>query len=186
MTDGMTAAPAGTNPAEVRAERRRLVQAVAAHRRLLAGRPAFERADLRRRNRAVRDRTRVQQKHDAAVRRADGAHRRAQESGARRLAALDGSRGSRERETLAALRRQFIDRAVAKSLLGPQEVNGIGDGLVRDLAGQGIRTAADFTRISYEKAPNGRGGTVVWIHRTRGGKVHVNGIGEHRARTLME
>ncbi|MFJ2863911.1 hypothetical protein [Kitasatospora sp. NPDC087314] len=100
--------------------------------------------------------------------------------------ALDGSRDSREREALAALRRQFIDRAVAKSPLGPEEVNGIGDGLVRDLAAQGIRTASDFTRISYEKAPNGRGGTVVWIHRTSGGKVHINGIGEHRARTLME
>ncbi|MFF1902817.1 DUF5710 domain-containing protein [Kitasatospora sp. NPDC058218] len=36
------------------------------------------------------------------------------------------------------------------------------------------------------KAPNGHGGTVVWMHRTSGGKVHINGIGEHRARTSME
>ncbi|WP_425554744.1 hypothetical protein, partial [Kitasatospora putterlickiae] len=164
----------------------RLVQAVAAHRRLLAGRPGFERADLRRRNREARERTRAQQKHDATVRRVDEAYRRTQESCARRLVALDGSRESRERQALEAVRRRFVDRAVAQSPLGPLEVNGIGEGLVRDLAAQGIHTASDFTRISYEKAPSGRGGTVVWIHRTRGGKVHVNGIGEHRARTLME
>ncbi|MFF1867273.1 hypothetical protein [Kitasatospora herbaricolor] len=186
MTDSLTTAAAGTDPAEVRAERRRLVQAVAAHRRLLAGRPGFERADLRRRNREVRARTFAQQKHDAAVRRADGKHRRAQSSCDRRLAALDGSRDSRESQALAALRRQFIDGAIGKARLTPEEVNGIGGGLVRDLAAQGICTPADFTRISYAKAPNGRGGTVVWIHRTRGGKVHINGIGEHRARTLME
>ncbi|MET9177285.1 hypothetical protein ABZX88_03535 [Kitasatospora aureofaciens] len=44
----MTDTVAGTDAAEVRAERRRLVQVAAANRRLLAGRAAFERADLRR------------------------------------------------------------------------------------------------------------------------------------------
>ncbi|MFF9852385.1 hypothetical protein [Streptomyces litmocidini] len=65
-------------------------------------------------------------------------------------------------------------------------MNGIGSGLVRDLAAQGIRTAADFHRVSWGKAPNGRGGEVLYIHRTQGRKVHINGIGEHRGRPLTE
>ena len=184
MTGGTAFAVA--DPAQVRAERRRLVHSVAAHRRLLAGRPSFERSDLRRRNREARERKWAQQKYDTAVRRADDKCRRAEQTCARRLSALDGSQGGREREALAALRRQFVERRLNDTRLSPQEVNGLGEGLVRDLAASGIRTAADFTRISYAKAPNGRGGTVVWIHRTRGGKVHINGIGEHRARTLVE
>ncbi|MFI5531323.1 hypothetical protein ACIA8O_22605 [Kitasatospora sp. NPDC051853] len=186
MTESTIAGSAGPELVELRSERRRLVQAVAAHRRLLAARPAFERADLRRLNREVRERTRAQQRHDAALRRADGTDRRAQDSCTRRLAALDGSRETREAQALVALRRQFVEREVAKSPLTAQEVNGVGEGLVRDLAAQGIRTASDFTGVSYAKAANGRGGTVVWIHRTQGGRVHVNGIGEHRAKTLVE
>jgi hypothetical protein len=65
-------------------------------------------------------------------------------------------------------------------------VNGIGTGLIRDLAAHGIRTAADFERVSWGKAPNGKGGDVLYIHLTKGGKVHINGIGEHRGRPLLE
>ncbi len=40
--------------------------------------------------------------------------------------------------------------------------------------------------MRWEKAPNGKGGDVLYIHRTQGGKVHINGIGEHRGRPLLE
>ncbi|MFB6841347.1 hypothetical protein [Streptomyces sp. NPDC056361] len=181
-----TTAPPSTDPAGIRAERRRLVESVAAHRRLLAGRRPFELADLRRLNREAGARARAEARRGKALQRIHEKRTRRERSLAGRLDGLDGKRATRERRALAVLRRESIERSLRGTRLTASQVNGIGSGLVRDLAALGITSAADFRRVSWGKAPNGRGGEVLYIHRTEGGKVHVNGIGEHRGRPLME
>ncbi|MFE9996863.1 hypothetical protein [Streptomyces avermitilis] len=174
------------SPAQRRAERRRLTESIRAHRRLLVKRPSFEVSDRRRLNREARERDRADQRHGKALQRIHERRVRKEQSLARQLNGLDGNRERRERRALAVLRRESIERALRSTYLSASEVNGIGRGLVRDLAAQGIRTAADFHRVSWGKAPNGRGGDVLYIHRVQGRKVHINGIGEHRGRPLME
>ncbi|CAM5269291.1 hypothetical protein [Streptomyces tanashiensis] len=185
MIDSTTPLQA-TDPAETRAERRRLVESVGAHRRLLAARRPFELADRRRLNREAGERTRAQARHGKALQRVHEKRTRKERSLAAQLDGLDGKRAGQERRALAVLRRESIERSLGGTRLTASEVNGIGSGLVRDLAAQGIGTAADFKRVSWGKAPNGRGGDVLYIHRTQGRKVHINGIGEHRGRPLME
>ncbi|WP_030692236.1 hypothetical protein [Streptomyces globisporus] len=181
-----TTPPQTTDPAEIRAERRRLVESVGAHRRLLAERRPFELADRRRLNREARERARAQARHGKALQRVHEKQARSERSLTGRLNGLDDKRVGQERRALAVLRRESIERSLHGTRLTASEVNGIGSGLVRDLAAQGVRTAADFERVSWGKAPNGRGGEVLYIHRTRGRKVHINGIGEHRGRPLTE
>ncbi|MBD0421198.1 hypothetical protein H0H10_18915 [Streptomyces sp. TRM S81-3] len=188
--DGSAPARAATvpslSPSDVRAERRRLIESIRALRRLLGGRRSFELADRRRLNREARDRGRAEAAHGKALQRIHERQARQEASLTRRLNGLDGKRDSQERQALAVLRRESIERTLGSTYLTSSEVNGIGRGLVRDLAAQGIRTAADFTRVSWGRAPNGRGGDVLYIHRAKGGKVHINGIGEHRGRPLMD
>ncbi|MFJ3610130.1 hypothetical protein [Streptomyces hydrogenans] len=185
MTD-RTTLPRETSPAETRAERRRLVESVRARRRLLAERGPFEVADRRRLDREARARDRAEARHGKELQRIHEKQVRHERSLTRSLDGLDGKRESRERKALAVLRRESVERALQGTRLTASQVNGIGNGLVRDLAAQGVRTAADFQRVSWGKAPNGKGGEVLYIHRTRGRKVHVNGIGEHRGRPLAE
>ncbi|MFD9003393.1 hypothetical protein ACFV0T_20850 [Streptomyces sp. NPDC059582] len=178
--------PAPPSPAEIRTERRRLIEAILALSRLLDKRRSFEVADRRRLNREARDRDRAHANHGKALRRIHEKHVRQERSLTRRLNGLDGRRDSQERRALAVLRRESIVRTLNSTRLSASEVSGIGSGLVRALAAQGIGTAADFTRVSWGKAPNGKGGEVLYIHRAHGRKVHINGIGEHRGRPLME
>ncbi|MFE7596059.1 hypothetical protein [Streptomyces sp. NPDC057494] len=175
-----------TDPAETRAERRRLVESVGAHRRLLAARRPFELADRRRLDREAGERARAGARHGKALQRVHEKRARSERSLTAELNGLDGKRAGQERRALAVLRREAVERSLRGTRLTAGEVNGVGAGLVRDLAAQGIRTAADFTRVSWGKAPGGRGGDVLYIHRTQGRKVHINGIGEHRGRPLME
>ncbi|MFI1719101.1 hypothetical protein ACIGW4_07830 [Streptomyces sp. NPDC053513] len=185
MIDSTTPLQAA-DPAAIRAERRRLVESVAAHRRLLTERRPFELADRRRLDREAAERARARARHGKALQRVHEKQTRGERSLTGRLNGLDDKRASQEHRALAVLRREAIERSLRGTRLTASEVNGIGSGLVRDLAAQGIRTAADFKRVSWGKAPNGRGGEVLYIHRTQGRKVHVNGIGEHRGRPLVE
>ncbi|MEU0601147.1 hypothetical protein ABZ484_23335 [Streptomyces sp. NPDC006393] len=173
------------SPAEVRAERRRVIESIRALRRLLDRRRAFELADRRRLNREARDRDRAEAAHGKGLQRIHERQVRQETSLTRQLHGLDGKRESREKRALAVLRRESIERALGSTYLTASQVNGIGAGLIRDLAAQGIRTAADFERVSWGKAQSGKGGEVLYIHRTKGGKVHINGIGEHRGRPLL-
>ncbi|MEU6421623.1 hypothetical protein [Streptomyces spiralis] len=178
--------PATTlSPAEVRAERRRVIESIRALRRLLDRRRAFELADRRRLNREARDRDRAEAAHGKALQRIHERQVRQETSLSRQLDGLDGKRESQEKRALAVLRRESIERMLGSTYLTASQVNGIGAGLIRDLAAQGIRTAADFDRVSWGKAQSGKGGEVLYIHRTKGGKVHINGIGEHRGRPLL-
>lgn len=179
-------APVPPSPAEIRAERRRLIESIRALRRLLDGRRAFELADRRRLNREARDRGRAEAACAKTLQRVHERRLRRERSLARRIDGLDGKREHQERRALLVLRRESIESSLRATRLTASDVNGIGAGLIRDLAAAGIRTAADFTRVSWGKAPNGKGGEVLYIHRPHGRKVHVNGIGEHRGRPLME
>ncbi|MFE9132873.1 hypothetical protein [Streptomyces sp. NPDC007355] len=185
MTDSTTTSPPPTRAA-THAERRRLVESVRAHRRLSAGRRSFELADLRRLNREAGRRARAEARRGKALQRIHEKQTRRERSLTAKLNGMDGKRAAKERQALAVLRRESIERSLRGTRLTTSQVNGIGGGLVRDLAAQGITTAADFRRVSWGKAPNGRGGEVLYIHRTQGRKVHINGIGEHRGRPLME
>jgi len=182
--DGHTSAPLTLS--EIRAERRRLVEAIRGLRRLLAKRHAFEVADQRRLNREAKQRNRADAGHGRSMHRIAEKLARQERSLTREIENLDGKRDHRERRALAVLRRESVQRTLSSTRLTASQVNGIGHGLIRDLAAQGITTAAYFKRVSWGKAPNGKGGEVLYIHRTRGGKVHINGIGEHRGRPLME
>ncbi|MEU2238370.1 hypothetical protein ABZ572_03070 [Streptomyces sp. NPDC018338] len=175
-----------TTPSEIRAERRRIAESVQAHRRLLSKRRPFEVSDRRRLNREARERDRAEARHGKALQRIHEKQVKCERSLTGKLNGLDGKRESQERKALAVLRRESVDRALRSTHLTASQVNGIGSGLVRDLAAQGVRTAADFRRVSWGKAPNGKGGEVLYIHRMQGSKVHINGIGEHRGRSLME
>ncbi|MFE1460714.1 hypothetical protein ACFW6M_06480 [Streptomyces nigra] len=178
--------PVPSTPSEIRAERRRLIEAIRALRRLLDKRHAFEVADVRRLNREARERSRAEAAHGKSLQRIVEKQARQEGSLTRKVTGLDGKRDHKERQALAVLRRESVQRTLNSTRLTASQVNGIGHGLIRDLAAKGITTAADFKRVSWGKAPNGKGGEVLYIHRTRGGKVHINGIGEHRGRPLME
>ncbi|MDN3258569.1 hypothetical protein QWJ26_01815 [Streptomyces sp. CSDS2] len=184
LRDGHTPVP--PSPAEIRAERRRLIESIRALRRLLDGRRAFELADRRRLNREARDRGRAETACAKTLQRVHERRLRRERSLARRIDGLDGKREHQERRALLVLRRESVESSLRATRLTAGDVNGIGAGLIRDLAAAGIRTAADFTRVSWGKAPGGKGGEVLYIHRPHGRKVHVNGIGEHRGRPLME
>ncbi|MEV4940657.1 hypothetical protein [Streptomyces zaomyceticus] len=185
MTDSTTSLQAPER-AGIRADRRRIVESIRAHRRLLTARRPFELADRRRLRREAGERDRADARRGKALHRIQEKRTGRERSLTNKLNGLDGKRAGRERQALAVLRRESIERSLRGTRLTASQVNGIGGGLVRDLAAQGITTAADFRRVSWGKAPNGRGGDVLYIHRTQGRKVHVNGIGEHRGRPLME
>lgn len=186
--DGSAPVPpsAALSPSDVRAERRQLVQSIGALRRLLSERHAFEVADQRRLQHEARQRKRVDAAHGGKLRRIEEERARQEASLTHGIGALDGERERREGQALSVLRRQSVERALGSTYLTASEVNGIGAGLIRSLSAQGIRTAADFDDVRWGKAPNGKGGDVLYIHRTTGGKVHINGIGEHRGRPLLE
>lgn len=185
--DGLTPVPptAAPSPTEVRTERRRLIESIRALRRLLDKRRSFELADQRRLNREARDLNRAEAAHGKKLQRIHERQVRRETSLTRELNGLDGKRESQEKRALAVLHRKSIERTRNSTYLTSSQVNGIGKGLISDLAAQGIRTAADFKRVSWGKAPNGKGDEVLYIHRTKGGRVHINGIGEHRGRPLM-
>lgn len=182
--DGQASVP--PSPAEVRTERRRLIEAIRALRRLLDERRTFELTDHRRLNREASDRNHAEAAHGKALQRIHEQQAHQEASLTHQLNGLDGKRERQESQALAILRRESIERALNRTYLTASEVNGIGNGLVRALAAQGIRTAADFKSVSWDRSPNGKGGNVLYIHRTKGGKVHINGIGEHRGRPLLE
>ncbi|MEX0168395.1 hypothetical protein [Streptomyces sp. LMG1-1-1.1] len=58
-----------------------------------------------------------------------------------------------ERRALAVLRRESIERTLRGPRLTASQVNGIGIGLVSDLAALGITSAADFRRVGWAKYP---------------------------------
>ncbi|MEV5678254.1 hypothetical protein [Streptomyces sp. NPDC052179] len=183
-----SAPPASPPPARavLRAERRRLREAIRAKRSLLKGRRAFERADARRVFQESAARDTAVRAHTAVRERAANERQRTEQLVAGRLRALDDDRQNSEARELQLLRSAYIDAALRRAPLNVKELNGLGAGLINDLAVRGVRTAADFTHTSRGTAPNGKGGEVIWIHLAGGAKVRVNGIGEHRAKALVQ
>ncbi|GGW46056.1 hypothetical protein GCM10010320_27720 [Streptomyces caelestis] len=181
-----SARPTSPDRAALRAERRRLREAIRAKRSLLRGRAAFEKADERRRFKASVSRDKANRAYQAALTAAERDKQQKQQKVAAQLRALDNDQQNSEARELRLLREQFIDNALRRAHLSVKELNGLGAGLIRDLAARGIRSAADFTGVSRGAAPNGKGGDVMWIHMASGHRVHINGIGEHRAKVLVE
>ncbi|MFF3323664.1 hypothetical protein [Streptomyces sp. NPDC002889] len=186
QSSAASSAIAPTDRAALRAERRRLHEAIRAKRSLLKGRAAFEKADERRQFKDAVARDQATRAHQGALARADRDKQQKLHSIAVQLRALESDQQNSEERELQLLRRQFIDAALRRAHLSVKELNGLGAGLINDLAARGIRTAADFTGVSRGPAPNGKGGDVIWIHLSGGRNVHVNGIGEHRAKALVE
>ncbi|MFE0206104.1 hypothetical protein [Streptomyces sp. NPDC058985] len=172
--------------AALRAEQRRLREAIRAKRSLLKGRAAFEKAEERRRFIASVSRDKANRTYQAALATADRDKQQKQQTVAHQLRALDSDQQNSEAKELRLLREQFIDKTLRRAHLSVKELNGLGTGLINDLAARGVRTAADFTGVSRGAAPNGKGGKVMWIIMASGHRVHVNGIGEHRAKVLVE
>jgi hypothetical protein len=172
--------------AAFRAERRRLRDAIRAKHVLLKGQASFQKSEERRRFKTAVDRDKAKRACDAALSRADRNKQRAQQSVAAQLRTLESDQQKTEEQKLELLRQEHIGAALRKAHVSVKELNGFGVGLVNDLAARGIRTAADFTGVSRGPAPNSKGGDVMWIHRSNSLRVHINGIGEHRAKALVE
>jgi DNA-binding helix-hairpin-helix protein with protein kinase domain len=90
------------------------------------------------------------------------------------------------RETANALRLlqdQYVSSYLRGSAVSSARIPGIGPGVIRSLAANGIITAADFTGIAYSAGP--RGGTrQVMISLRNGGYVHPSGVGQKKADDL--
>lgn len=188
MPQKSTARTATSPPdrAAFRAERRKLREAIRAKRTLLKGRAAFEKAEEKRKFKAAVARDKAKREHDAALSRADLDMQRKLQSVAAQLRALESEQQQSEERQLQLLRSEYIGSALRRAHISVKELNGFGTGLVNDLATRGIRTASDFTGVSRGPAPSGKGGDVMWIHVTNGRRIHINGIGEHRAKVLIE
>jgi hypothetical protein len=101
----------------------------------------------------------------------------------RQLAQLASSRQKEMNRRLQQLRANHVNAHLSRALLDGSQISGVGAQLAGKLRACGIRSAADFSGISY--MTNG-GSTIVYFRRTSGGRVHVPGIGEVKARRIEQ
>ncbi|MBL1079061.1 hypothetical protein JK358_32125 [Nocardia sp. 2] len=101
----------------------------------------------------------------------------------RERADLERKLQSRMINALETERADHIRQALTRSLISNASITGIGTALTRDLAAQGIRTAADFSGISLS-APGGTYNSVTAYIVTPNGRKYVRGIGEVKANAL--
>ncbi len=95
-----------------------------------------------------------------------------------------GSRRQREiSRGLKKLRQAYARTRLSRAVLEANQVPGVGAQLVAKLRSIGIRSAADFVGIGYMH--NGRSITV-YFRLTTGGRMHVPGIGEVKARRIEQ
>ena len=95
---------------------------------------------------------------------------------------LQSSEDKENANALRLLQAQHVAAYLGRSSISSARIPGIGPGIVGSLAANGVRTAADFTGISY--STGSRGGKRVLIKRRNGGYVHPNGVGEKKANAL--
>jgi hypothetical protein len=92
---------------------------------------------------------------------------------------------SEMRETGNALRtyqHQHVANYLSRASINTAGIPGIGPGVIRSLAANGIYSAADFTGLQYQTGP--RGGQHLYIRRRDGVPVHPSGVGEKKASDL--
>jgi len=101
----------------------------------------------------------------------------------RRLVQL-GRRRQREIDrSLKKLQRTYVRTRLSQAVFDAKQVPGVGAQLVAKLQSIGIRSAADFVGIEYMH--NGRS-TTVYFRLASGGRMHVSGIGEVKARRIEQ
>lgn len=94
---------------------------------------------------------------------------------------LTSSEASETGKALLSLQQHHVRSYLSSQLIGSAKIPGIGQALVRSLAAEGIRSAADFSGIRYQTGP--RGGQQLFLS-TRHGLVHPSGIGDKKAQSL--
>lgn len=101
----------------------------------------------------------------------------------RRLAQLDSRRHGEISRNLKKCQQNFVGTKLSQALIDANQVPGVGAQLVANLRSIGIRSAADFVGIAYIR--NG-GSTAVYFRLASGGRRHVPGIGEVKARRIEQ
>jgi hypothetical protein len=101
----------------------------------------------------------------------------------RRLAQLDSRRQREIGRSLKKLQQNYVKTRLSQTVIDANQVPGVGAQLVANLRSIGIRSAADFVGIGYMH--NGRS-TTVYFHLASGGRMHVPGIGEVKARRIEQ
>lgn len=101
----------------------------------------------------------------------------------RQRQSLQSSEDKEIARALRLLQQQHMSAYLNGSSISSAKIPGIGPKVVNSLATYGVKTAADFTGISY--TAGSRAGTKqVLIKLRSGGFVHPNGVGEKKARAL--
>jgi hypothetical protein len=85
-------------------------------------------------------------------------------------------------QALRAHQQQHVANRLSTASISSARIPGIGQGIVRSLAVNGIYNAADFTGLQYRIGP--RGGQQIYIVRRDGITIHPSGVGEKKARDL--
>jgi hypothetical protein len=96
---------------------------------------------------------------------------------------LLASENTESANALRLLQEQHMSAYLSRSSIGSASIPGIGAGIVKSLAMNGVNTAADFTGVA--NSGGSRGGTGQVLIRLRNGNyVHPNGVGEKKAQAL--
>jgi hypothetical protein len=101
----------------------------------------------------------------------------------RKIESLDKQRQREFGLRLTVVQRNFVQNYLSSAKLDSSRITGIGSQLIANLQAVGIRSAGDFTGVSY--AQGGRYVTA-YFQRTHGGRVHVQGIGQVKADAIEQ
>ena len=167
--------------AELRRGRRRAVSNVSQAAREIShvekGTARVERAVQRLASQHAKKQASVQADFDRRQRRAS--HQ--VESIDRQLSKLGSRRQHEISRRLKKFQQTYVKTWLSQAVVDANQVPGVGAQLVTKLRSFGIRSAADFSGITY--IHNGRS-TTVYFRLASGGRIHVPGIGEVKARRI--
>ena len=166
---------------ELRATRRRAVSGVGRAAREISQvkkeTARVERAEKRLADRHAKKRASLQVGFDR--RRGRASHEL--ESIDRRLVQLNGRRRREIGRSLKKFQQTYVGARLSQAVIDANQVPGVGAQLVAKLQSIGIRSAADFVGIGHMH--HGKS-TTVYFRLASGGRMHVPGIGEVKARRI--
>ena len=90
----------------------------------------------------------------------------------------------RRQNELRRLQSEHVTQQLSSASIQRTNLAGVGDNLKRNLAANGIATAADFTGVAIGASSGRYSNQVAYFIRRSGGRVRVSGIGPVKARTL--
>ncbi|MEU9299383.1 hypothetical protein [Streptomyces sp. NPDC048269] len=147
-------------------------------------RARFDSAEANRKVRLPQDQQALTARYHKELKSAEETKVRTERDIDRRIAALDGDLRKALARALTTRQADFVRDRLSHRTIAHARVRGIGEGLTRQLAVAGIRTAADFT--DYRTFQNTRYNTVGAALVLPGGDaVKIPGIGEAKARALV-